>query len=128
MKVLLIEHAFSWILPLLWRMDKIYEARKADLPLLKRKPSEYVFDHIRFTTQPLDYPDDMNELTKALEWMDGGRILLFSSDYPHWTFDDPKWVVKHLPKAMRDQIMFENGIELFNLPRTVPSIDRPPIY
>jgi hypothetical protein len=29
---------------------------------------------------------------------------------------------------MRDQIMFENGIELFNLPRTVPSIDRPPIY
>jgi predicted TIM-barrel fold metal-dependent hydrolase len=128
MKVLLIEHAFSWILPLLWRMDKVYEARKADLPHLKRKPSEYVFDHIRFTTQPLDYPDDMNELTKALEWMDGGRILLFSSDYPHWTFDDPKWVVKHLPKSMRDKIMFENGIELFGLPRTVPSIDRAPIY
>jgi predicted TIM-barrel fold metal-dependent hydrolase len=60
--------------------------------------------------------------------MDGGRILLFSSDYPHWTFDDPKWVVKHLPKALRDRIMFENGIELYNLPRTVPSIDRPAVH
>jgi hypothetical protein len=37
-------------------------------------------------------------------------------------------VVKHLPKSMRDKIMFENGIELFGLPRTVPSIDRAPIY
>src|SRR5712664_1936622 len=128
LKVILVEHAFSWVLPLLWRMDQIYKARKSDLPHLKRKPSEYVYDHIRFTTQPLDYPDDMNELTRALEWMDGGRILLFSSDYPHWTFDDPKWVVKHLPKALRDRIMFENGIELYHLPRTVPSIDRPAVY
>ena len=128
MKVLLIEHAFSWIQPLLWRMDKIYEARKGDLPDVKRKPSEYVYDHIRFTTQPLDYPDDMSELTRSLEWLEADRILLFSSDYPHWTFDDPKWVVKHLPKAMRDRIMFENGIELFQLPRTVPSIGREPVY
>ncbi|HLH69680.1 MAG TPA: amidohydrolase family protein [Candidatus Dormibacteraeota bacterium] len=128
MKVILVEHAFSWILPLLWRMDKIYQARKGDLPHLKRKPSEYVYDHIRFTTQPLDYPDDMSELTRALEWMDAGRLLLFSSDYPHWTFDDPKWVVTHLPKQMRDRIMFENGIELYHLPRTVPAIDRPPVH
>jgi predicted TIM-barrel fold metal-dependent hydrolase len=123
LQILLVEHAYSWILPLMWRMDAVYEARKSDLPLIKRKPSEYVYDHIWFTTQPLDFPDDRSELAKALEWMEANRLLLFSTDYPHWTFDDPKWVIRQIPEQLREAIMFENGIKLFNLPRTVPAIE-----
>ena len=41
--------------------------------------SEYVKDHIKFTTQPLDYPEDKTELTRAFEWMECEKILLFSS-------------------------------------------------
>jgi len=122
MKVVLVEHAFTWILPLMWRMDAIYKARKADLDL-KRRPSEYVKDHIRFTTQPLDYPQDKLDLTRALEWMEADKILLYSSDYPHWTFDDPRWVVKHLPESMRSRIMYENGIETYHLPTHVPALE-----
>ena len=93
---MLIEHAFNWILPLMWRMDAMYEARGPENGL-KRKPSEYVKDLIWFTTQPLDYPEDKLELTKALEWMEADKILLFFFDYPHWTYDDPQWVTKHIP-------------------------------
>jgi len=121
LQIILIEHAFSWILPLMWRMDKIYELRGNELGL-RRKPSEYVKDHIWFTTQPLDYPEDKLELTNALEWMEADRLLLFSSDYPHWTFDDPQWVAKHMPEPMRDKIMFGNGINLFHLPSEVPAL------
>ena len=96
LRIVLIEHAFNWILPLMWRMDAMYEARGPENGL-KRKPSEYVKDHIWFTTQPLDYPEDKTELTRALEWMEADKILLFSSDYPHWTYDDPQWVAKHIP-------------------------------
>ena len=64
----------------MWRMDAIYEARKSWVDI-KRKPSEYVKDHIKFTTQPLDYPEDKTELTRAFEWMECEKILLFSSDY-----------------------------------------------
>ena len=102
LRIVFVEHAFSWILPLMWRMDAIYEARKSWMDI-KRKPSEYVKDHIKFTTQPLDYPEDKTELTRALEWMECDKILLFSSDYPHWTFDDPRWLVKHLPEAARER-------------------------
>lgn len=123
MKVVLVEHAFTWILPLCWRMDAIYAARRSELSQLKRKPSEYVAEHIRFTTQPLDYPEDKLELTRALEWMGADKLLLFSSDYPHWTFDDPRWLIKHLPEDFRDRIMFENGIETYHLPRTVPALE-----
>jgi len=82
---------------------------QGDVPELKRKPSEYVKDHIWFTTQPLDYPEDKIELTNVLERMEADKILLFSSDYPHWTFDDPRWLMKHLPERMRDAVMHENG-------------------
>jgi predicted TIM-barrel fold metal-dependent hydrolase len=122
LRIVLVEHAFTWILPLMWRMDAIYEARKPWAEI-KRKPSEYVKEHIRFTTQPLDYPEDKTELTRAFEWMECEKILLFSSDYPHWTFDDPRWLVKHLPEHARERIMFRNGIETYHLPETVPAIE-----
>lgn len=121
LKIVFIEHAFTWILPLMWRMDAIYAARGPENGL-KRKPSDYVKDHIWFTTQPLDYPEDKLELTHALEWMEADKILLFSSDYPHWTFDEPRWVAKHMPEHMREKIMFQNAIDLFHLPSTVPAL------
>ncbi|MGV9862301.1 amidohydrolase family protein [Rhodococcus koreensis] len=121
LKIVFIEHAFSWILPLMWRMDAIYAARKDETGLSK-KPSDYVKDNIFFTTQPLDYPEDKLELTNALEWMPADKILLFSSDYPHWTFDEPRWVAKHIPAHMRDAVMFRNGIELFKLPSELPAL------
>jgi uncharacterized protein len=122
LRIVFVEHAFSWILPLMWRMDAIYRARKSWMDI-KRKPSEYVKDNIKFTTQPLDYPDDKTELTRALEWMAAGKILLYSSDYPHWTFDDPRWLVKHLPDSAREAIMFRNGIKTYHLPETVPVLE-----
>jgi predicted TIM-barrel fold metal-dependent hydrolase len=122
LRIVLVEHAFNWILPLMWRMDAIYAARK-DWVDIKRKPSEYVKEHIKFTTQPLDYPEDKTELLRAFEWMECEKILLFSSDYPHWTFDDPRWLVKHLPEHARDAVMWRNGVEVYKLPTTVPVLE-----
>src|SRR6202012_4679356 len=122
LRIVFVEHAFSWILPLMWRMDSIYQARKSRGEI-NRKPSDYDKDHIKLNTQPLDYPEDKTELTRALEWMECDKILLFSSDYPHWTFDDPRWLVKHLPKAARDAVMYKNGIATYHLPETVPVLE-----
>jgi len=55
--------------------------------------------------------------------MEADKILLFSSDYPHWTYDDPRWLLKHLPEHMREAIMFKNGIETYHLSDTVPALD-----
>ncbi|MDX6740174.1 amidohydrolase family protein [Actinocorallia sp. A-T 12471] len=121
LQIVFIEHAFTWILPLMWRMDAIHEARGNELGLSK-KPSQYVKDNIWFTTQPLDYPEDKLELTNALEWMEADKIMLFSSDYPHWTFDEPRWLAKHLPERMRDAVMFQNAVDLFKLPSRLPAL------
>lgn len=121
LQIVLIEHAFTWILPLMWRMDAVYQERGPENGL-KRKPSEYVKDHIWFTSQPLDYPENKVDLTNALEWMEADKILLFSSDYPHWTFDDPEFVAKHIPEHMRENVMFQNAIDLFHLPSEVSAL------
>ena len=121
LRIVLVEHAFTWILSLMRRMDNVYAARGPENGL-KRKPSDYVRDNIWLTTQPLDYPENKLELTRALEWMEAEKILLFSSDYPHWTFDDPQWVAKHILAPMREKIMFGSALELFRLPGTVPAL------
>lgn len=123
LQIVLVEHANSWIMPLMWRMDTIYAEQRANLPQLKRKPSEYVYDHIWLTTQPLDFPEDRGELGKLMEWMEADRLLLFSSDYPHWTFDDPKWLIRQIPAQLRDRIMFQNGIDVYHLPSQVPALE-----
>jgi uncharacterized protein len=121
LRIVFIEHAFTWILPLMWRMDAIYAARGNETGLSK-KPSQYVKDNIWFTTQPLDYPEDKLELTNALEWMEAQKIMLFSSDYPHWTFDEPRWLAKHVPEHMRDAVMFQSAIDVFKLPSQVTAL------
>jgi len=55
--------------------------------------------------------------------MECDKILLYSSDYPHWTFDDPRWLIKHLPSAAREAVMFKNGIATYHLPETVPALE-----
>jgi predicted TIM-barrel fold metal-dependent hydrolase len=121
--VVFTEGAFTWALPTIWRMDKMWEARRSDVPGVKRPPSEYVRDHVRFTTQPMEEPEDASGYTRYLEWLDAGRLLLFSSDYPHWSYDDPGWAVKQFPKSARERIMRGNAIELYGLPSTVKALD-----
>jgi predicted TIM-barrel fold metal-dependent hydrolase len=120
--VVFTEGAFSWVLPTLWRMDAYWEARKSDLPLVKRKPSDYVLEHVRFTTQPLEDPEDSGDYVKYLEWLEAGKLLLFSTDYPHWSYDDPAWAMKQFPKASRERVMHQNAQDLYSLPKTVTAL------
>ena len=77
----------------MWRMDQHFERFRDEVPHLKRRPSEYVREHFWFTTQPIDEPDEARHLRSLIEWVGVDR-LLFSSDYPHWDFDDPRFAFK----------------------------------
>jgi predicted TIM-barrel fold metal-dependent hydrolase len=125
LKVMLVEGGFSWVLPLMWRLDAYWRARRGDLPLVRRAPSDYIREHVRFTTQPMEDPEDRGQLVRYLEWMDTDDLLLFSTDYPHWSYDDPAWAVQRIPKHRRDRVMFQNAIELLHLPTTIPAVEAP---
>ena len=88
LKVVIVEGGFAWLPPLAWRLDKLFERMRSEVPHLKRRPSEYIREHVWVTTQPMEEPDDRRQLLDVMEWIGWDR-LLFASDYPHWDFDDP---------------------------------------
>ncbi len=46
----------------------------------------------------------------------GWDRLLFSTDYPHWDFDDPRYAFKaNLSEAQRDQLLYGNSRSFYGL-------------
>jgi predicted TIM-barrel fold metal-dependent hydrolase len=115
LKVVFCEGGVNWLPPLLWRLDKNYKALRASTPWLKRMPSEYVRDHCFMTTQPIEEPDNPKHLLMMFEMFDAENMLLFSSDYPHWDFDDPNRILQQLPLEKKRKIYYDNAKKLFKL-------------
>jgi predicted TIM-barrel fold metal-dependent hydrolase len=115
LKFVLVEGGVAWLPHLMWRMDKNYKALRATTPWLKRMPSAYIRDHCYLTTQPIEEPDNPKHLQQIFEMMDAENILLFSSDFPHWDFDDPFMIMKGLSEDVKHKIFYENARQLYNL-------------
>jgi uncharacterized protein len=109
------EFGVAWIPFMMWRMDMEYRAGRDELPWLERLPSEYISDHVRFTTQPLEEPKNRQDLIKLLETFGGEKMLMFSSDYPHWDADSPEYALKGFSDEWRERLFFENARETFKL-------------
>jgi predicted TIM-barrel fold metal-dependent hydrolase len=115
-KLVLVEGGFSWIVPFMWRMDRHWERFRREVPAAKRPPSEYVYESVRLTTQPLEEPRAVADFQKLCDIGHADKLLLFATDYPHWDFDSPEWVKTRLPRVQRDAIMYRNALELYGLP------------
>lgn len=120
LKFVLIEGGVSWLPPLLWRMDKNWKALRATTPWVDRLPSEIVHEHILLTTQPIEEPEDGKELHQILAMFPAERMLMFSSDYPHWDGDTPDFALRNLPEELRSPVMYETAQRLYKLPLSVP--------
>jgi len=115
LKVVLVEGGSAWLPPLLWRLEAEWKALREEVPWVKKRPSEYVRDHVRITSQPLENPDNKQQLLQIFEMMGAKDILMFSSDYPHWDFDSPTRAFPKLDEETKRRIFFENAKELYNL-------------
>jgi predicted TIM-barrel fold metal-dependent hydrolase len=108
LKVIFAEFGFTWLPPVLWRLDRAWEGLRVEVPWLTRRPSEVVREHVRFTTQPLDEPDDPAQLDQLIAML-GTEVLLFSSDYPHWDNDMPTRVLRGLDSDQRRDVLGGNA-------------------
>ncbi|MEH7482941.1 amidohydrolase family protein [Neobacillus drentensis] len=114
LKVMMIEGGFSWVVPLMWRLDATFRTFRREVPWLKRLPSEYIRDHFKFTTQPMDDPDPKH-LMQMIEML-GPEMLCFASDYPHWDFDDPyRAFPTIMPNEWKQRILYDNARDFYRL-------------
>ena len=88
LKLVLIESGFTWLPTLLWRTNKTWRGVRPEVPWIERPPAEILRERVRLTLQPVDAPrGDPQLLTRTLVHIGADRMLLFSTDYPHWHFD-----------------------------------------
>jgi predicted TIM-barrel fold metal-dependent hydrolase len=113
LKIVIAEGGVAWLPDVMWRLDKNWEALRDEVPWVKRRPSDYIFDHVRFTTQPFLEPRKREHLMAMLDMVCAERTLMFSSDYPHWDFDNPLQALTILPDDMRERIRGANAAELY---------------
>ncbi len=53
---------------------------------MDRPPADVVRNNVRPSLQPLDAPPTAENLDRLLDHMQPDKLLLFSTDYPHWQF------------------------------------------
>jgi predicted TIM-barrel fold metal-dependent hydrolase len=112
--VIIKEFGVAWLPYVMTRLDQNYKLLKLESPFVKILPSEYIRRHMRFSTQPIEASPKRGGTAMLLATVDGIEDLLcFSSDYPHWTMDDPQYVAGVLPADWADKVFFENACRFY---------------
>lgn len=116
-----VEGGFGWVPHVVWRMDKEFKGLRQQAPQLRRLPSEYVRDHVKLTTQPIEEPGKIDQLAQMIDMMGGPDMLMYASDFPHWDFDPPSVLPKRLGDVSLRKIFLENAADFFDLDITAPA-------
>lgn len=113
LKVVVAEGGFMWAIETILKLDRDWQALRDEVPWLKKWPSEYMRKNMRFTTQPLPETRKKEHLTAVLDMVYAEETLVYSSDYPHWDFDDPQRALLSIEPGLRKKIQIDNGWALF---------------
>ena len=125
-KILMQEGGFWWVIDFMLRVDEFYLDHPGDIALVERKlqageqyldrlPSEYVREHFRFSTQPMCIPKNPQHFASLLEIAQAEQLLLYSSDWPHATFDPVNWLFESpaISEPTRQAILSGTARKLF---------------
>jgi predicted TIM-barrel fold metal-dependent hydrolase len=113
LKVVAIESGLTWLSGYIWRADKTWKGVRAEVPWVTRAPSEIIRDHVRFTVQPIDAPDELEAILRLIEHLESDELFLFSTDYPHWQFDGDEVLPSGLSGALLRKITSDNALATY---------------
>ena len=113
LKVVFAESGFTWLPSLMWRLDKNWKGLRREVPWIDRLPSEIIKQHLRLTLQPLDEPTDPKQLLQVIDQLESDELLLFSTDYPHWQYDDEGPLPAGLPAKIEQNIIHANAERIY---------------
>ena len=116
LKTIWIESGLAWIPFLMQRLDNEFMMRTSDVPLLKRKPSEYMRE-MYYTSQPMEMVDNREALELTFKMIAAETQLVYASDYPHWDMDLPSTIydLPFLDEQAKRNILGGNAQRLFNI-------------
>ena len=116
LKVMVVETGLAWIPNFFWRLDAFQSEMRAESDWVRQLPSDYLRQHVKFSTQPFELTPRKEQLVELFEAVGGmDELLCFSSDYPHWDADDPFYVAGRLPAEWLPKVFSENARSMLRL-------------
>ncbi len=121
LRVIIKEGGFWWVPEFMARADDYYLSHPGDIRLTERKleagekflnklPSEYFETNIRFSSQPMCFPRNPEHFKLLMTLCKGEDWLLYSSYWPHATFDPLNWVFNGaISEDGRNKILRDNA-------------------
>ena len=109
LRVSFLEARVAWVPYWMEHMDRKWDKRRSDAPLLKRRPSEYMTGgNFFYSAEP-----DEKALPYVLERI-GEDVIIFASDYPHGGSAFTGDVLRRddVSERAKNKILRENGIRL----------------
>ncbi|MEH7275762.1 amidohydrolase family protein [Neobacillus vireti] len=118
LRILFNEGGFGWVPNAMYTMDTHWPMSRREIPWMKRSPSQQIREQMWFGTQPMIEPHNSENAKHVIELADmiGQDKIVFTSDYPHFSFNPPEITFKHFPKEFREKILYKNAVKLFGLP------------
>ena len=118
-----IESGLAWVPFLMQRLDNEWMMRSSEVPLLKRKPSDYMRE-MYYSTQPMEMVNNREALELTFKMINAETQLLYSSDYPHWDMDLPSTIydLPFLSEQAKRNILGGNAKRAFNLGPVVSEV------
>ena len=113
LKLVFADGGYDLCAPLLWRMDKDYRPMRGDMPWMKRLPSNYIADHVRFVAHSLEGPADPAMLDEWLGMCGADGTLLYGSNYPSWDFFAPGAAFAGTDPERRERLLGRNAMDLY---------------
>ena len=115
LRFMVLEGGFSWLPHVMWRLDREYRQGRIEVPWIRKLPSAHIRERLRLSTQPTE---DISpaQWESLIDLMGTDEILVFSTDYPHFDFDDPDQAIpKALPEGLREKILWKNAAAFYGL-------------
>jgi uncharacterized protein len=106
------ESGVTWLPSFLWRIDKLWRGLRMEVPWVKRPPSEIVAEHVRLTMQPFDGPKDPQIVREMIEQI-GEEMMLFSTDFPHWNFEQAEFAPTGFDAGLMNRLRTENPLKTY---------------
>ena len=116
LKVCWIESGLAWIPFLMQRLDNEWMMRSSEVPLLKRRPSDYMRE-MYYSSQPMEMVQNREALELTFKMINAETQLMYASDYPHWDMDLPSTIydLPFLSEPAKRNILGLNAKRVFNL-------------
>jgi predicted TIM-barrel fold metal-dependent hydrolase len=118
LRVLFAGAGIAWLPPILFRFEANFKALRRGAPWLRRTPAEYVAEHVRFATWPVDRPATPEQLEAFVRPFEAfPELLCYGSGYPRREAESVDAVRELLPEAWHANVLRSTAAGLFRWPR-----------